>query len=156
MTVVESPSKMILSKPSSAASSIARVAAKASISTMKLASWTFWVQEAIARPWLSRIITPRPALPTSWKLIASKLALYQSKGGGDHLTRVLTVGAAIVSFGCADRYSIRASNGRCTMRFRGKPGGVVLTLFLRTIHWTIKGRGPRILRSNWSRTLMTS
>nr|POE74335.1 nadp-dependent malic enzyme [Quercus suber] len=52
---------------------------------------------------------------------ASKFALYQPTGGGDHLKRGLTVGAAIVFFGCVDRYSINASNARCTISWHHHP-----------------------------------
>ena len=130
MTMLESPLKIILSRPIYAASSIACVAARAFISPTELANWTFWARAAIARPWLSQIITPRLALPLSWEIAVSKLALYQSGGGGDHLACCLTVGAAIIRLGCADRYSNKASYTHCTIRFRGKLGKAVLTLFL--------------------------
>ena len=130
MTISQSPSKITLSKPSSEESSMAQMVAKASISTTEDMSWMFCEADAITNPLMSRQMTPIPALSSSWNVTASKFALYQPSGGGDHLAPNLTEDLVLIVRYWAALYSINASYALCAIRYKGKPGGVVLTLFL--------------------------
>ena len=74
-------------------------------------------------------MTPIPVRSSSLNVAASKFALYQPSGGGDHLAPVLTEVLVLIVHCWAALYSINSSYALYDIRFRGKPGGAILTLF---------------------------
>ena len=84
INISESPSTMILWKPSSKANSIALLAASASTSMTDGGNGTSCDREAITSPSWLRMTTPKPTLFSFSMLALSKLSLYPFEVGGDH------------------------------------------------------------------------
>ena len=66
---------------------MALAAAIASTRTEEHGNWTYSDKDASTCPWLSRIITPKPALLMSLKSAPSKLILSEFSGGGIQVTQ---------------------------------------------------------------------
>ena len=107
ITNSESPSRMASEMPTSLANSRALVADMASISVGWRSCGIFSDIAAIAKPSLSRTITPTPEQFSSAKTAPSKLILKISAGGGFH--RVLLWGRLGGVGGRMARYSTSLS-----------------------------------------------
>lgn len=126
--IIESPSRKILSKPSSKANSTALRAANAFTSMTVGGSWITSDSEAITKPSWLRITTPKSATFSFSKIAPSKLILYPCKGGGVHYVACLRAAGAEMGQG---RHPIFRSLARFRSWYAGIEGFPSHRLFRR-------------------------
>lgn len=126
--IIESPSRKILSKPSSKANSTALRAANAFTSMTVGGSWITSNSEAITKPSWLRITTPKSATFSFSKIAPSKLILYPCRGGGVHYVACLRAAGAEMGQG---RHPIFRSLARFRSWYAGIEGFPSHRLFRR-------------------------
>lgn len=126
--IIESPSRKILSKPSSKANSTALRAANAFTSMTVGGSWITSDSEAITKPSWLRITTPKSATFSFSKIAPSKLILYPCRGGGVHYVARLRAAGADMGQG---RHPIFRSLARFRSWYAGIEGFPSHRLFRR-------------------------
>lgn len=126
--IIESPSRKILSKPSSKANSTALRAANAFTSMTVGGSWITSDSEAITKPSWLRITTPKSATFSFSKIAPSKLILYPCRGGGVHYVACLRAAGAEMGQG---RHPIFRSLARFRSWYAGIEGFPSHRLFRR-------------------------